>query len=294
MSDIPALLVKQLRDKTGVSFMRCKKALAATGADVDKAVVWLREQGEGVAASKSSRAAAEGSLIWRVADGAATLLEVNCETDSVSRLEDFNNFCAKLAEAITREKPANLEALMAVEVDGQNFEKTRQELVGRIGENIQVRRFLLFTDSTSRYHAYIHGGRLAAVVALNIDDESLGHDMAMQVVASQTDYISIAEIPAEMREKERAIIAAGLVDSKKPEEIKARIVEGKLNKQLGALALEEQAFIKDPQMVVKDVLAKHQAKIDEMHLWRCGEGIDKPQDNFVDEVKKQAATVKSA
>ena len=288
--NVPAQLVKQLRDKSGVSFMLCKKALLATEGDIDKAIEWLREQGEGVAQGKSSRAAAEGAVLWRASADACAMVEVNCETDSVARLDDFKEFCERLLDALLAEKPASLEALMALDAGGSSFEERRQEMVSRIGENIQVRRFELLEPQ--RLHAYIHGGKLLGVAGLDSDNDELGHDMAMQVVASQPEYISVADVPEDLRERERGLIAASLADSDKPEEIKARIVEGKLNKQLGAMTIEEQPYLKDNKKTVKEILKQQQAKIVKMRLWRCGEGIDKPEADFAAEVKSQAAAAR--
>ena len=290
MTDIPAKLVKQLRDKTGAGYIQCKKALLASEADLDKAAQWLKEKGESVAASKSSRAAAEGCVVFGRAGDTVAVLEVNCETDSVARLDEFQKFTENLLTAILTQHPASLEALMSLSGEQGDFESVRQAMVGRIGENIQVRRFQFFEGQADHYGDYIHGGKLLGLVKLSQADEQVAHDMAMQVVACQPAYISIEDVPESIRTEEKARIEQSIKDSNKPAEIKAKIIEGKLYKQLAADALLEQNFFKDDQVKVGQYLEKHETSIESMLLWRCGEGIEKKETDFVAEVQQQAAT----
>ena len=287
---ITASMVKELRERTGVGMMDCKKALTEADGDIEKAIEAMRKSGMAKAAKKSGRVAAEGVISFLQADGGTTVLvEVNCETDFVAKDENFLGFVNTVAAEIAANKPADVEALMAASVDGQTLEETRQQLVSKIGENVNVRRFIC-EDMSGSVGGYLHGGRIGVVVELNGGDEALARDIAMHIAGTPTPPVCVNpdDIPQELLDKEKDIFMAQAAESGKPADIIEKMIGGKLNKYKKEVALVEQPFIKDPDQTIAQLLKSADASIANFYRFQVGEGIEKKEDNFVEEVMAQA------
>ena len=290
---ITAEAVKTLRERTGAGMMECKKALVETNGDLDAAAEMMRKAGLAKADKKAGRVAAEGTIVAELAaDGrSAVLVEVNCETDFVARQDEFQGFAAAVARATLAAGTRSLEAVLALPLDGSaSVEDTRRALIARIGENITVRRVGGLSAPT-RIGSYVHGGRIGVLVGLEGGDESIAHDLAMHVAASNPQYVTPAEVPAEQVAKEREILSAQAAQEGKPAEIVAKMVEGRIRKYLAEICLVGQPFVKDPDVTVEKLLKGAGAKVTGFLRFEVGEGIEKKQENFADEV---AAQVKAA
>ena len=287
---ITAQQVKELRTRTGVGMMDCKRALSECGGDLEAAVLHLRKSGRMQADRKSGRIAAEGSLaLARAADGAhALLLEVNSETDFVAKEADFLAFAQACAEAALQEGLDDVEALMACARDGVPFEERRQELIARLGENIQVRRMQRLSAAGGVLGYYLHGRRIGAVVALDGEAE-LARDLAMHVAASRPVCVGEADVPPELLEQERSVLVAQAQDSGKPPEIIEKMVAGRLRKYLAEITLLGQPFVKDAEQSVAKLVKSKGATVRAFMRLEVGEGLEKKQDNFAEEVRAQAA-----
>ncbi|MBV9343751.1 MAG: elongation factor Ts [Gammaproteobacteria bacterium] len=291
--NITADAVKQLRERTGAGMMECKKALVETKGDLDAAAELMRKQGLAKADKKATRVAAEGVIvIARDSERrVAALAEINCETDFVAREQDFRAFAQAVAECALRERPADLAALSASLLPGgESVEERRRALVAKIGENISVRRCVVL-EAPQHLGAYLHGTRIGALVALQGGSAELAHDLAMHVAASNPRYRTVADVPAEVLEKERAILAEQAAGEGKPPEIVAKMVEGRLRKSLAEITLAGQPFVKDPDVTIEKLLRGAQAQVLAFERFEVGAGIEKKQDDFVAEVMAQ---VKSA
>lgn len=285
---ITAAMVKALREKTGVGMMECKKFLAEAGGDMDRAVELLRKSGQARADRKGGRAAAEGVVLMEsAADGAVVMLEANCETDFVAKDEQFTGFCRKAARAALEHAPADLEALAQLDIGGATVEAARLELVSRIGENIQLRRFLRVQPAGERCGAYLHGTRIGVVVEMDGGDDDLARDVAMHIAASRPLCLSEDDAPAGALEREREILTAQAGQTGKPADIVARIVEGRLQKYLQEIALLKQPFVRDEDQSVGQLLKRHSATVRGFHRYEVGEGIEKKKENFAEEVMAQ-------
>ena len=286
---VTAEAVKALRERTGAGMMECKKALVEANGDLEAAAEAMRKSGLAKADKKAGRVAAEGVIaIERGADGrSAAIVEVNSETDFVAREKDFQSFAAEVAKAALSASPADLEALLATKLPtGQTVEETRRALIARIGENIGVRRFEIVTTA-GHLASYLHGSRIGTLVLLEGGDETLGRDLAMHVAAINPQYLSVDEVPADFLAKEREIEMAKAeaeAQGKKPREIIAKMVEGRLRKSLGEITLLGQPFVRDPEVTVEKLLAKSGAKVRGYVRYEVGAGIEKKQENFADEV----------
>jgi elongation factor Ts len=290
---ITAEAVKTLRERTGAGMMECKKALVETNGDLDAAAEMMRKAGLAKADKKAGRVAAEGAVVTAISqDGrSAVAVEANCETDFVARQDDFQQFAAAVAQAALEAGVDNLEAALALPLaDGVTVEETRRNLISRIGENITVRRVARLTAPTI-IGGYIHGIRIGVLVGLEGGDASLAHDLAMHIAASNPQYATPAEVPAEQVEKEREILAAQAAQEGKPAEIIAKMVEGRIRKYLAEICLVGQPFVKDPDTTVEKLLKAAGASVTGFIRFEVGEGIEKKQENFADEV---AAQVKAA
>jgi elongation factor Ts len=286
---ISADKVKQLRERTGAGMMECKKALVETAGDLDAAAELMRKQGLAKADKKATRIAAEGVIaIERSADGlAAAMVEVNCETDFVAREQDFRAFAKAVAHRVVTDRPQTLEALLQAKLEGsETIEERRRSLVAKIGENIGVRRFAVLT-SPQHLGAYIHGTRIGVLVALQGGDAHLAHDLAMHVAASNPQYLSQREVPAEVIAKEREILGEQALKEGKPPEIVAKMVEGRLRKSLGEITLLGQPFVKDPDATVEKLLKGAGAQVTAFERFEVGAGIEKKQEDYVAEVMAQ-------
>jgi len=289
---ITAALVKELRQRTGSGMMECKKALVESNGDIDVAIEAMRKSGLAKADKKSDRIAAEGIIaIETSADGKqAVMLEINSETDFVAKAEDFITFVDNLSKAVLAAKPQSLEALMALPLNdaGDSVETVRQALVAKIGENILVRRFALLATDDGVIGSYRHGDRIGTMVKLTGGDVALAKDIAMHVAASRPQAISGADLPAELLEKERDIVATQAKDSGKPEAIIEKMVEGRMKKFVNEISLLGQAFVKDPDVTIEKLLNQASATVDAFEYFEVGEGIEKKEDNFAEEVMAQA------
>jgi elongation factor Ts len=285
---ISATLVKELRERTGAGMMECKKALVETGGDLEAAIEHMRKQGLAKADKKAGRIAAEGLVIVTVSGDQrrAAVAEVNCETDFVAGGEDFRNFAQRVGDLVLATRPADLQALLAAPYNGASVEETRRGLIAKIGENIGVRRFEV-VESGGIVGTYVHGTRIGVLVALEGGDEELARDLAMHIAASRPQYIDDSAIPGDFLAKEREILTEQAKGEGKPPEIMAKMVEGRLRKQLAEITLVGQPFVKDPDTTVGKLLAAQGATVKSFVRYEVGEGIEKKVDNFVEEVMAQ-------
>ena len=286
---ITAEAVKQLRERTGAGMMECKKALVETNGDLDAAAELMRKQGLAKADKKATRVAAEGVIaLEKSADGkSAAMVEVNCETDFVAREADFQGFSAEVAKLTLAANPAGLEALNGLKMaSGESIDERRRALVAKIGENISVRRHAILVSS-GFLGAYRHGTRIGALVALEGGTADLAHDLAMHVAASNPEYLSAADVPADVVAKEREIETEKALAEGKPAEIVAKMVEGRIRKTLNEKALLGQPFVKDPDQTIEKLLKAAKAELKAFRRFEVGAGIEKKQDDFVGEVMAQ-------
>ena len=288
--DIKPALVKELRERTGAGMMECKKALVETQGDIDLAADWLRKAGAAKADKKASRVAAEGRVVIRSdeAAGRHVVLEVNSETDFVAKDDNFRAFVEKLADVVVRQHPANVEALLSSTVDGRTLEDVRRELVTKVGENIAVRRFDV-VESRGTVGSYVHGSRIGVLVEIEGGSPELARDLAMQIASLAPRYVAGEDVPKEIVDKEREIIVAQTAEEKKPPEILAKMIEGKVRKFVDEITLTGQVFVKDDKKRVRDVLAAHKAKVKTFRRYEVGEGIEKKATDFRAEVMAQAS-----
>lgn len=287
---ITAGLVKELRERTSAGMMDCKKALVEVDGDLEQAAELLRKSGQAKADKKASRIAAEGLVLVKgdPVNGHHVLLEINSETDFVAKDENFARYAETVVDVALSGRPADVEELMATEVGGQSLEVLRQELVTKIGENVSVRRFGHLV-SERLVGSYVHMGRIGVLVELDGGTEELVKDLAMQVAATSPRYVSADEIPEDELAKEREILAAQAAQEGKPEDIVRKMVEGRLRKHLDEVTLAGQPFVKDPDRRVRDLLAEAGATVVGFLRYEVGEGIEKKEDDFVQEVMAQAS-----
>ena len=281
MAEISAGLVKELRELTGLGMMECKKALAESGGDLKKAEELLRIKSGAKASKAAGRIAAEGVIgAWLSADAKlGALVEVNCETDFVAKNADFIAFAREVAEAVAKTKPADVQGLAS-------FEARRQALVQKIGENISIRRFARL-QTQGRLALYTHGVKIGVLVDLE-GEEGVAKDLAMHIAFAKPQYLTKAEVPAELVARERDIAAARAKDSGKPPEIVTKMVEGAVNKFLNEITLLGQPFVKDDKQSVEKLLAAKKAKLNGYRFLVVGEGIEKKSSDFAAEVMATA------
>jgi elongation factor Ts len=284
--NITADTVKQLRERTGAGMMECKKALVETQGDLDAAAELMRKTGLAKADKKAARIAAEGTVAIERAGLDAVLVEINCETDFVARSDEFQEFARDVASVALLQNPVTLEALMAQKQGSGSLEERRRVLIAKIGENISVRRFTR-VSAPGVLGAYLHGGRIGALVALRGGDEELARDLAMHVAATNPAYVDGSAVPAAVLDKERGILTEQTRAEKKPPEIIAKMVEGRLRKYLAEITLLGQPFVKDPDTSVEKLLKKSGATVVQFARYEVGAGIEKKQDDFVSEVMAQ-------
>jgi elongation factor Ts len=284
--NITADAVRQLRERTGAGMMECKRALVETKGDLDAAAELMRKSGLAKADKKAARVAAEGTVAAERSGNSAALVEVNCETDFVARSEEFQAFAQELARAALASSPETLEALLASSNGAGNFEDQRRALIAKIGEKISVRRFVK-VSAPGALGTYIHGGRIGSLVALEGGDEALARDLAMHVVAANPAYIDAGEVPPAVLDKEREILTEQTKGEKKPPDIIAKMVEGRLRKYLAEITLMGQPFAKDPDTTVEKLVKKAGAKIVRFVRYEVGAGIEKKKDDFVKDVMDQ-------
>ncbi|MEP5568904.1 MAG: translation elongation factor Ts [Halioglobus sp.] len=280
-----AKLVKELRDRTGLGLLECKKALAAADGNVDAAIEELRKSSGMKAAKKAGRTAADGVVTTRVAEDGSygILLEVNSETDFVARDESFLAFVNSVADAAFAGKQTDVAALMA-----GDLESSREALVQKIGENIGVRRIELITADAGVVGAYVHGNsRIAVLVELKAGDQDLAKDVAMHVAAVNPQVVSPADMPEELVAKEKEIYTAQAAESGKPPEIIEKMIGGRVKKFLSENSLLEQSFVKDPDVTVGKLVSAAGAEVASFSRFEVGEGIEVEKVDFADEVAAQ-------
>ncbi len=283
---ITAAEVKALRERTGAGMMECKKALVEAGGDIEQAVEVLRKSGQAKADKKAGRVAAEGRIVVAQDSAAAVIAEINCETDFVANDSNFTDFAELVARTVLAERPADVAALMALEVEGTRLEQVRTDLVAKIGENVSVRRFSVVSPR-GQLASYVHGTRIGVLIDVQGGDESLARDLAMHVAASSPVCVSADQVDPEVLAKEREILLDQARQEGKPEEIVEKMVEGRVRKYLAEITLLGQPFVKDPDLKVEKLLKQAGATVHGFVRYEVGEGIEKKQDNFVEEVMAQ-------
>ena len=291
MAEITAGMVRELRDKTDAPMMECKKALTEAGGDLVKAEDILRVKLGNKASKASSRVAAEGIVaVFVSADGKlGSMLEVNCETDFVAKNEDFLGFAKKAAELVAAKNPADVAALSALPLDGSSVEAVRTALVGKIGENVSLRRFARVA-AVGKLATYIHGGaKVGVLIDIAGGDDALAKDIAMHIAAIKPMALSKEGIPADLIKRERDIAAAKAAESGKPANIVEKMIEGSVQKILKEKTLLGQPFVKDDKQTVEQVLKSKGAQVHAFYLYVVGEGMEKRKDDFVAEVMARAS-----
>ncbi len=285
---VTAAMVKELRDRTGAGMMECKKALVETNGDIDAAIDYLRKSGLAQADKKASRVAAEGKIALSLSEDGkqAVMVEVNCETDFVAKDENFNSFADAVAANALSQGPADVEALLVTRIGDETVEQARQALVNKIGENVQVRRFARIA-SEGTIGAYVHGGKIGVLVDLSGGDETLARDLAMHIAALNPEYVSDEDVPAEIIAREKDILVAQAESSGKPAEIIEKMVTGRLRKHLAGITLLGQTFVKDGDLTVGKLVNQNNASVNGFERLAVGEGIEKKEANFADEVMQQ-------
>ncbi len=289
---ITASQVKELREKTGAGMMDCKKVLTETNGDEEKAIELLRERGIAKAAKKSDRIAAEGLVATYVSDDnkVGVVVEVNAETDFVAKNEEFRAFVADVAEQIAKENPANVEELLnqkSIKDSSKTVGEVLTNKIATIGENMSIRRFERF-EANGLIESYIHGdGKIGVLVELEGGDSNLAKDICMQIAAARPEYLDRASVPAERVEKEMEVLKAQAMNEGKPAEIAEKMVQGRLGKFYAEICLVEQDFVKDPDTKVGKLVESKGAKILRFARFEKGEGLQKREENFAEEVAKQ-------
>lgn len=291
---VTASMVKELREKTGAGMMDCKKALTETGGDMEKAIEYLREKGLASASKKAGRIAAEGLTTVKVNGNLAVLVELNCETDFVAKNEDFINFLDNVADHILANRPATLEELLGQKLAGgqETVQERLAGLIAKIGENMNLRRFQLVEKTDQDvFGAYVHmGGRISVLTLItNSSNSDLAKDIAMHIAAINPRFLSKESVSAEVVEQEKEILRQQALNEGKPENIVEKMVAGRLNKFYQEVCLLEQAFVKDPDLTVAKLLQKEgkDVTVKEFYRFELGEGIEKKQENFAEEVMSQ-------
>ena len=287
---ITAATVKELRERTGAGMMDCKKALQETDGDIEKAIEDMRKSGMAKAAKKAGRVAAEGLLVIKQdADSAQMVItEINAETDFVTKDDSFKDFCEQVASCILANQPEDIDSLMGSNMGEQTVEEARQQLVAKIGENTSVRRFSLVDSAQGILASYLHGVRIGVIVELEGGDEGLAKDIAMHIAATNPVCIAEADVPKDLLDKEKEILIAQAEESGKPPEIIEKMIGGRINKFLKEITLLDQPFVKDPDQTVAKLLESGGASVKSFIRYEVGEGIEKRNDNFADEVMAQA------
>ncbi len=289
---ITASQVKDLREKTGAGMMDCKKVLTETDGDMEKAIELLRERGIAKAAKKSDRIAAEGIVAAYVSEDGkvGAVVEVNSETDFVAKNEEFKTFVEDVAEQIAKENPADVEELLeqtSIKDSNKTVKEVLTDKIAKIGENMTIRRFERF-ESNGLVEKYIHGdGKIGVLVDIENGDAELAKDICMQIAAAKPEFLDREAVPQERLDKEMEILKAQAMNEGKPEAIAEKIVQGRVGKFYSEICLVEQEFVKNPDLKVKELLSSKNAKINRFARFEKGEGIEKKEENFAEEVMKQ-------
>jgi elongation factor Ts len=290
---ITAALVKELRERTGAGMMECKKALVETDGNIETAIENMRKSGQAKAAKKAGRIAAEGLIVLSFSDDSskASMVEVNCETDFVGKDENFTSFAGAVADRVLAGGADDVDGLMQLplhEGEETTVDQAREALVAKLGENMTVRRFARFEANQGKLVSYRHGVRIGVVLELKGGDDELGKDLAMHIAATNPVCMSEDQMPQELLDKEREIVSAQAKESGKPDNIIEKMVEGRMRKFLAENTLLGQAFVKDPDTTVAKLLKSRGAELIQYKRFEVGEGIEKKQENFAEEVMAQA------
>ncbi|MGH8125894.1 MAG: translation elongation factor Ts [Rhodanobacteraceae bacterium] len=288
--EITATMVKELRERSGAGMMECKKALTRNNGDLGASIEWLRKQGLAKADKKADRVAAEGRIVLARSDNSGVLVEVNSETDFVAKDESFLKFADEAAQTALASGATDAEALRAAKTSyGPTVEEGRQWLVAKVGENVQVRRVVRI-DGAANLGAYVHGGRIGVLVALEGGDAELARSIAMHIAAMNPQFVAPENVPAEFIAKEKEISLAQMSDKdkQKPAGIQEKMISGKIRKTLNEISLTGQPFVLDTNVSVGEALEKASAKVLSFHRIEVGEGIEKKEEDFHAEVMKQA------
>ena len=288
---ISAALVKELRERTGAGMMDCKKALTQTDGDIDQGIELLRTLGVASAEKKSGRIATEGAIVQLVSDdnSSGVLVEVNCETDFVAKDSSFKEYATAVGQCLLAGKQKTMEELEKSELHAEiSVNQARQELITKIGEKISVRRFDRLRSPSGLVAGYLHGGRIGVLVSMDKCGVELGKDIAMHIAASRPICVAEDDIPEEVIEAERSIFMAQAKESGKSDDIVTRMVNGKLKKFMKENTLLGQAYVKNPEISVGDLVAGVDARVCDMLRYEVGEGLEKRDDDFVAEVMAQA------
>jgi elongation factor Ts len=288
MATITAAMVGELRAKTDAPMMECKKALTEADGDMGRAEEILRVKLGSKASKAASRIAAEGVVAAYIAGGVGALIEVNCETDFVTKNDEFIALAKDCAKLVAEKNPADVAALSALPLNGKTVDEQRTGLIGRIGENMSIRRFKRF-DTSARLVSYLHGSRIGVMVEYEGADEQVGKDVAMHIAAMKPVSLSADQVPADLIEKERSIASQKAAESGKPAEIVAKMVEGTVQKFLKEVSLLNQPFVKNDKQTVEQMLKAANTTVKSFTMFVVGEGIEKKQDDFAAEVAAQVA-----
>ena len=289
---ITAAQVKDLREKTGAGMMDCKKALTETNGDMEKAIEYLREKGIAKAGKKSGRIAAEGLVECYISDDGKTgaIVEVNAETDFVAKNQEFKDFVMDVAKQIVEKNPADVEALLAQESiseAGKTVQEVLTNKIATIGENMNIRRFARF-ESEGLVAKYIHGdGKIAVLIEVTKNNPDLAKDICMQIAAARPEFVRDSEVPEERVAKEMEILKVQAMNEGKPEAIAEKMVQGRLKKFYAEICLVDQEFVKDPSKKISDILKENDMDVVRFIRFEKGEGIEKKEENFAEEVAKQ-------
>ena len=290
---ITAQQVKELREKTGAGMMDCKKVLTETDGDMEKATELLRERGITKAAKKSSRIAAEGLVDSYVSEDGkvGAVVEINAETDFVAQNTDFKQFVKDVVKQIALNNPKDVEELLAqpsIAEEGKTVQEALTNKIATIGENMTIRRFARYESENGLVASYIHGeGKIGVLVEMENADIELAKDVCMQIAAAKPEYLSREDVPQERVDKEMEILKIQAMNEGKPEAIAEKMVQGRIGKFYGEICLVEQDFVKNPDMKIKQLLESKGAKVIRFARFEKGEGIEKKEENFAEEVAKQ-------
>ncbi len=292
MAAITASMVAELRAKTDVPMMECKKALTEADGDMARAEELLRVKLGNKANKAASRVTAEGIVAAHVEGGVGVLVELNCETDFVAKNDDFLAFGKTIAELIAKHNPANVAALSALPLESSTVDAVRLALVGKIGENLSIRRFERF-ESANKVASYLHGTRIGVLVEYAGADKQVGKDVAMHIAAMKPVSLSSNDVPADLIAKERSIAEQKAAESGKPTGIVAKMVDGSVQKYLKEVSLLNQPFVKNDKQTIEQMLKAANSSVQKFALLVVGEGIEKRQDDFAAEVAAQVAAKQS-
>jgi elongation factor Ts len=291
MAAITASMVAELRAKTDAPMMECKKALTEAEGDMERAEELLRVKLGNKASKAASRVTAEGIITAHIDGGVGSLVELNCETDFVGKNDDFLAFGKTVAEIVAKNNPADVAALGALPLESSTVDAVRLALVGKIGENVSIRRFVRF-ESANKLASYLHGTRIGVLVEFTGADEQVGKDVAMHIAAMKPVSLSSDDVPAELIAKERSIAEQKAAESGKPAEIVAKMVDGSVQKYLKEVSLLNQTFVKNDKQTIEQMLKAAGSSVQKFALFVVGEGIEKRTDDFAAEVAAQVAAAK--